>query len=84
MVPVQFVLSYGDQLFDDENFPSIFPGSARRGAIIYVRKKLQAVEVDIDTESQPVFVLMLYYRVLSRDATHSNCIQLLFTKIKKK
>jgi exonuclease III len=33
-----------------ELFPSIFPGSARRGAIIYVRKKLQAVEVDIDTE----------------------------------
>lgn len=33
-----------------ELFPSNFPGSARRGVIIYVRKKLQAVEVDIDTE----------------------------------
>ena len=34
--------------------------------------------------SQPVFVLMLYCRVLSSDAIHTNCIQLLITKIKKK
>jgi exonuclease III len=33
-----------------ELFPSNFTGCARRGVIIYVRKKLQAVEVDIDTE----------------------------------
>ena len=34
--------------------------------------------------SQPVFVLMLYCRVLSRDATHINSIQLLITKLKMK
>ena len=47
----RYTLNKADiELSGYELFPRNFSGSARRGVIIYVRKKLQAVEVDIDTE----------------------------------